>query len=859
MSIATQLTLVAVRLVVSGACKATGLPTSGEQAVDFLIERFTDQSQRLPKALNAATDRAWKTLELALAGDSLWSKLTTRAEDQALAQELRLALVVVSVDESVGNKAELFRAALKELRAVRRSSASPDELQRHIRAMTNYADPLALVEAEWHAAGAMADECERSGNKSLAKFLRLRAGELPFLTVAVRYYFRRAVEEDRELFQGLAFAKLEAVSTAQEQQFATLAETLDRHAARLEGMLADVLEVVGDTNERVQRIEGLLLQILAQQGMARTREVTSRHSMPIRTDSDRRFADEAIRDYRALPDDVRRAHPDLIESAAKVQFAIGEFEQAQASFLELPGLLDDKQAKAQAHHNAYRAALEKAGRSGNADDWKSALLELVEAVKIDRKYMPFDGKKYAPSRILGAGGFGVTFLCKHKELDDSVAVKALLAEELEQDAAKVFAEGRLLRKIDHPAIIRMQDCGFADPEAQARPYLVMDYFEGHTLDDYVAANGPLSLEDGLALAKLLADGMKAAHGQDVMHRDLKPANVLVRKEPDGWKAKIIDFGLALKRETVEAVAGVSTSQRHKSLATSSIAGTVDYAAPEQMGWLAGVPVGPYSDVYGWGKTVCYALFKTPTPGSRHFKAKDVPDTLRELLEACVDDEPPHRPQTFADVLRRLAEVENELNPALELVEDGLAVALAVQWYYTKSGQRHGPVGEDALKSMFTAGTLGPDDMVWRDGLPGWVLARSIEGLVPKAVTTGVRVRFLCPPPDLAYKEGVAGWMLKSTMQMSAGREMFKVYVDGKHRCEANRMDGFDLMFEVGPGKHKVEVVWWSLLFNKEQDRKPFEMNFVKPGDYEIRFNFVGGGGFSNHMQNSTVEVLKEPS
>lgn len=854
MSMLMQLSQIAIRYV-AGNC--------GEEAIDFLAERFTDQSQRLPKALNAATDRAWKTLELALASDTLFRKLTTRAEDQALAQELRLALVVVNVDESVGNKAQLFRAALKELRAVRRSPVPPDELQRHTRAMGNYTDPVALVEAEWHDASAMADECERSGNKNLAAFLRLRAGELPFLTVAMRYYFRRAVEEDHELFQGLAFAKLEAVSTAQEQQFATLAETLDRHAARLEGMLADVLEDVGFIRENmaskadVARVEGLLLQILAQQGMARTREVTSRHSMSIRTDSDRRLADDAIRNYRALPDDVRRAHPVLIENAAKVQFAIGEFEQAQASFLELPSLLDDKQAKA--HHNAYRAALENAGRSGNADDWKSALLELVEAVKLDRKYMPFDGKKYAPSRILGASGFGVTFLCKHKELDDYVAVKALLAEELEQDAAKVFAEGRLLRKIDHPAIIRMQDCGFADPEAQARPYLVMDYFEGQTLEAHVAANGPLSLEDWLALAKLLADGMKAAHGQDVLHRDLKPANVLVRKGPDGWKAKIIDFGLALKRETVEAVAGASTSQRHNSLATSNIAGTVDYAAPEQMGRLTDVPVGPYSDVYGWGKTVCYALFRTPTPGSRHFKAKDVSDTLRELLEACVDDETPHRPQTFADVLRRLAEVEDELNPALELVEDGLAVATAVQWYYIKSGQRHGPVGEDALKAMFTAGTLGPDDMVWRDGLLAWAAAKSVEGLVPKAASTGVRVRFYCPPPDLAYKEGVAGWMLKSTMQMSAGREMFKVYVDGKHRCEANRMDGFDLTFEVGPGWHKVEVVWWSLLFNKEQDRKPFEMNFVKPGDYEIRFNFVGNGGFSNHMQNSTVEVLKEPS
>ena len=84
-------------------------------------------------------------------------------------------------------------------------------------------------------------------------------------------------------------------------------------------------------------------------------------------------------------------------------------------------------------------------------------------------------------------------------------------------------------------------------------------------------------------------------------------------------------------------------------------------------------------MYGWAKTLCHALFKTPTPGSRHFKAKGVPDSLRGLWEACLDAAPPRRPQTFADVLRGLAEVEAELNPALELVEDEPAKPAGVQW------------------------------------------------------------------------------------------------------------------------------------------------------------------------------------
>ena len=53
------------------------------------------------------------------------------------------------------------------------------------------------------------------------------------------------------------------------------------------------------------------------------------------------------------------------------------------------------------------------------------------------------------------------------------------------------------------------------------------------------------------------------------------------------------------------------SSLDRTLAGSSIAGTLEYAAPEQMGKLKGIPVGPYSDVFGFGKTCCFALFGTP--------------------------------------------------------------------------------------------------------------------------------------------------------------------------------------------------------------------------------------------------------
>ena len=109
---------------------------------------------------------------------------------------------------------------------------------------------------------------------------------------------------------------------------------------------------------------------------------------------------------------------------------------------------------------------------------------------IPARYTPFPLDKYEPTRILGGGGFGVAFLCQHRYMDSRVVVKALHVEELDRDVGKVFQEAQLLRQLDHPAIIRLWDCGYADEAAHARPYLVMDYFDGQTLEECSTARRP---------------------------------------------------------------------------------------------------------------------------------------------------------------------------------------------------------------------------------------------------------------------------------------------------------------------------------------------------------------------------------
>jgi uracil-DNA glycosylase family 4 len=177
----------------------------------------------------------------------------------------------------------------------------------------------------------------------------------------------------------------------------------------------------------------------------------------------------------------------------------------------------------------------------------------------------------------------------------------------------------------------------------------MDYFDGTTLEA-AAQERALQPEELLAVAQQMASGLQAAHGKGILHRDVKPANVLVRRprEPgEAWQVKLIDFGLALRKSMRETVTAASA----QTMLGSSIAGTMEYAAPEQMGKLPGVPVSPASDVYGFARTCCYALFQTPQPLLRHWRS--VPQGLAELLETCLEEKPDNRPRDFTAVLERL--------------------------------------------------------------------------------------------------------------------------------------------------------------------------------------------------------------
>ena len=177
----------------------------------------------------------------------------------------------------------------------------------------------------------------------------------------------------------------------------------------------------------------------------------------------------------------------------------------------------------------------------------------------------------------------------------------------------------------------------------------MDFFDGMNLADHVATSGKLSPDDLMAIARPVAEALQAAHAQGILHRDVKPGNLLVRREGTGWEVKLIDFGLALRPEALQGKVSTQGPQAHTTTGRS-IAGTLHYAAPEQMGELPGVPVGAYSDVYGFGKTCYYALLKDPDPD--HEDTEDLPEPWRSSGK-CTRKDVAKRSPDFAAVLASL--------------------------------------------------------------------------------------------------------------------------------------------------------------------------------------------------------------
>ena len=269
MPLGTSLPLLAIGGLVPGLARAVGGRVAGAAAtaaVQFVVARLCDPSLRVRDALDRATGRAWDTLALALdpAGDSFLD----RAEDAALARQVRAVAVRHARAHGWADPAAFLTRCRDELRAARPADGwapltpDPAELTARLGDWLRFADPTQLAALHTDLTGRVADDLRAAGFAHLAGVVALPhpgdAAGTPVLAAAVHYYLRREVEDDPRLFQGLAFAHLE-------RQSDDLGRLLDAAAETRSGLL-DLkrdLERLGRTGGEPAEVVPLVLAAAA--------------------------------------------------------------------------------------------------------------------------------------------------------------------------------------------------------------------------------------------------------------------------------------------------------------------------------------------------------------------------------------------------------------------------------------------------------------------------------------------------------------------------------------------------------------------------------------------------------------------
>jgi serine/threonine protein kinase len=277
---------------------------------------------------------------------------------------------------------------------------------------------------------------------------------------------------------------------------------------------------------------------------------------------------------------------------------------------------------------------------------------------LDRKFGDLRIGNYEILDRLGAGGMGTVFKARHRRMKRVVALKVLSREvaATELFLQRFQREVEVIARLTHPNIVMAFD---AD-EAEAGPFLVMEFVNGRDLASEVQSNGPLPAADAVERIIQAARGLEYAHGQGIIHRDIKPHNLM--RDADGT-VKVADLGLA-------RIGGPSSGVSSLTQA-GSIFGTVDYMSPEQA--IDSGSVDARADIYSLGCTLYFLLTGQPPYGGGSLMAQmlkhrdapipslraarpDVPAGLDASFARMVAKWPKDRPATMAEVVRELEQV-----------------------------------------------------------------------------------------------------------------------------------------------------------------------------------------------------------
>ncbi len=272
-------------------------------------------------------------------------------------------------------------------------------------------------------------------------------------------------------------------------------------------------------------------------------------------------------------------------------------------------------------------------------------------------------RKFIVEKLLGGGGYGVTYQVRDTRTNKLFAIKTLNVqrqqqENFEQLQYNFINEIIAIANCRHPNIVQVYPQVFPENELLC---MVMDYIEGKDLAEYLDTTGKFPEQNAVNIITQIGEALSYVHQQGFLHRDIKPANILLRKSDSS--PVLIDFGLA--REYTPG-----------SLRSMTNAKTECFAPIEQ--YQRNGNFGPWTDVYALAATL-YVLVTAELPLPSRFRAytplsppqqhnPDISDRINEAILKGIELEPENRPQSVQQWLEFLKPASASI-PKVKLISD----------------------------------------------------------------------------------------------------------------------------------------------------------------------------------------------
>jgi serine/threonine-protein kinase len=265
--------------------------------------------------------------------------------------------------------------------------------------------------------------------------------------------------------------------------------------------------------------------------------------------------------------------------------------------------------------------------------------------------------RYVIEELVGEGAMGRVYRARHQRVSRQFAIKVLFGDHTTDSKMRDrFArEAEAASRLHHPNVISVLDFG----EHDSLLYLVMDFVEGPELDALIRQQAPLATERVENILWQLCLGLDHAHSEGLVHRDFKGANVIVAERNDEESPRIVDFGLAVMSEVVEA---------DRITTEGIIFGTPAYMSPEQA---TGQEIDHLTDLFALG-VVLYEMLAgvgpfegspielarqninaDPPPVAERVPGLEVDPTLEAIALRLMSKKPGDRFQSAAEVIDAL--------------------------------------------------------------------------------------------------------------------------------------------------------------------------------------------------------------